>query len=218
MAATYQKADVGTIALLNLVQQKHHPRLILNDVRIGVLFAIAKVDDDGNKTGPAIKGYAGAPAGASVKNVSLKDRVVKDYDVEMLIDGDEWPHLPECVQVALLDHELTHIDPTGETDDLGRPKIKMREEDFIAWGFWEVIKRHGAAAMEHRALKRLEDKHGQLLLELPDLLKQEPLPVGGTVTISANGQEVGTMSGSEFSQIGQQVSQHLRTRGGKNKL
>ena len=210
MAATYQKADKATIALLNIVRDKHHPRLVAHDVRVGVLFAVAKVDEKtGEKTGPAIKGYAGAPAGAQVKTVSLKDRVVKEYDVEMLIDGDEWPHLPESVQVALLDHELTHIDPTGESDDLGRPKIKMREEDFIAWGFWEVIKRHGAAAMEHRALKRLEDQHGQLLLELPDLLKQEPLPMEGTVTISANGTEVGKMTSSEFSRIGQQVSQHL---------
>ena len=207
MPVTYELATPDTVALLHMVREKHHEKRGLDAVRFGVLLAHGPVDKYGIKSGPAIKGHAGAPAAAKVKSVPLKDRVTKEYDVEMILDGDEWPKLTESQQIAILDHELTHICLGNGTDDL--PKIKMREEDFIAWGFWEVIKRHGAAAMEHRALKRLEDQHGQLFLELPDLLKQEPLPMEGTVTISANGEEVGKMTASEFSRIGEEVSQHL---------
>ena len=42
----------------------------------------------------------------------------------------------------------------------------MREEDFIVWGFLEVVRRHGAAALEAKSVKNLIDQHGQLLLSV----------------------------------------------------
>lgn len=172
MSITYSLPPVTVTELVGQVMNDYHRRLIDWDVRVGVLMAYAAVDEDsGERIGTAIKGYVGAAA-AQVKIVSLKDRVTKGYDVEMLIDGDAWPELEDSVQTALIDHELTHILPKGETDDLGRPKLKLREEDFIAWGFWEVIRRHGPAAMEHRSLERLKDKHVQLMLENFDSQKE----------------------------------------------
>lgn len=53
-------------------------------------------------------------------------------------------------------------------DDLTRPTIKMRDEDFIVWGFVEVAARHGIAAIECRSIKQLMDEHGQILLALED--------------------------------------------------
>lgn len=169
--STYLLATKDTDELLKEVREKYHERLDDADVRIGIVMAYASVDEDtGEKKGPAIKGYAGAAAAAQVKSVPVKDRLTKKYDVELLIDGDLWNTLGRAEKIAILDHEMTHLLPTGGTDDLHRPKIKMREEDFIAWGFWEVIQRHGPAAMEHRALKTLADKHGQLLLHLAESL------------------------------------------------
>ena len=173
---TYTLASEATLALLTEVRAQYHSRLDEHDVKIGVLMAFATTDENtGERKGSAIRGYAGAPAGAQVKKVPTKDRLTKGYDVEMLIDGDEWPNMAETHRRALLDHELTHIETTGKVDDLGRPKLKMRPEDFIAWGFWEIIQRHGKAAMEHRALTILAEKHGQLLLGLdPTEEKKRP--------------------------------------------
>ena len=218
MATTYQLADEEILTLLQIVRDRYHPVLKANDVRIGVLMAIAGVDEDtGEKTGPAIKGYAGAEAAAQVKPVSLKDRVVKQYDVEILLDGDLWPKLTEPQQIAILDHEMTHIEPTGEVDDLLRPKVKMRKEDFVAWGFWEVIQRHGPAAMEHRALKALADKHGQLLLDLPESLRRESetSDQGGTVTISSAKGSVTVPAAEVMSHLGNQINEHLKSKRGK---
>ena len=95
----------------------------------------------------------------------------------MLIDGDNWPEMHIDVQTALIDHELTHIRPTGQTDDLRRPKIKMREEDFIVWGFLEVVQRHGANALEVRSVRKLIEKHGQLLLGMAGDESEEGISV-----------------------------------------
>ena len=165
MSKTYELPTRETLNLLEEVKKKYHKGLIDYDVQLGVIIVHAAVDEKtGERKGHAIKGHAGAPAAAQVKIVPLKDRLIKKFDVELLIDGDGWDDLTRQEQVALLDHELTHIMVTGEIDDLKRPVVKMRDEDFIVWGFLDVVRRHGAAALEAQSVKRLIDKHGQLLL------------------------------------------------------
>jgi hypothetical protein len=200
MPATYLRAPVQVTELLAKVQNRFHPRLDNAGVRIGVLMAFAGVKEDGSTEGFAIKGYGGAQAAAKIANVSLKDRVVKGYDAELILDGDTWPKRPEAQQIALLDHELTHIGLTGNIDDVGRPKLKLREEDFIVWGFLEVVQRHGAMALEAQSVKALIDQHGQLLLSIGDAgeaadggrmeravrqFRKTAKDIGGSVTISA---------------------------------
>jgi hypothetical protein len=166
MPKTYRIAPQEVVDLLESTRQKYHDER-LKRIKIGTIFAHAPVDEKtGQIKGTAIKGHAGAPAAACVKVVPLKDRLTKGYDVELLIDGDSWPKKTESQKIALLDHELTHIRPTGNTDDLMRPKIKMRDEDFIVWGFIEVAQRHGMAAVECQSVKHLIDEHGQILLPL----------------------------------------------------
>lgn len=66
--------------------------------------------------------------------------------------------------------------------------------------------------MEHRALKTLADKHGQLLLTLGDTFPPE-----ATVTISANGKDIGTVTATEFSQLGQEISAHRAAKAKRGK-
>lgn len=207
MPITFQRADEDVLDLIEGVKADYHPNLNIYDVKIGVIMAFGPINDEtGEKTGPAIKGYAGASAAACVKVVPLKDRLTKGYDAEMFLDGDEWPNLLEKEQIAILDHECTHLMPTGHTDDLGRPKIKLRKEDFIAWGFWSVIKKHGHAALEHKALKRLSDQHGQLLLDMG-------IPLGrdeSTITIQTPGTRPVTVTATKFAEIAKDVAKKRR--------
>jgi len=164
MGKTYALPADATIALLKEVREKYHPRLDAHDVKIGLIMAFPAIGKDGHATSPAISGYAGHAAAASVATVSTKDRLIKGYDVEILLDAERWNELSLAEQTAVLDHELTHIEPTGDKDDLDRPITKMRKEDFIAWGFEEIIKRHGFAAMESKAVCQLSKQFGQLAL------------------------------------------------------
>jgi hypothetical protein len=64
------------------------------------------------------------------------------------VDAYRWPELDELTQVAVLDHELTHLElvtddeGTVKYDDYGRPKLRMRLHDICHGWFSEVAKRH----------------------------------------------------------------------------
>lgn len=166
MPASYTAADGEVLDRLADVMRKHHPTLHEAGVRIGVLMACSD-------TGHAVT-HGGYPALATIKVISLKDRVLKGKDAELVLDLRAYEELTPAQQDALLDHELSHItlkkhwyvaikdadgEPTGETelkfdeDDLGRPKLASVKGDWSAGdGFESVCRRHGAAAIEFHNL------------------------------------------------------------------
>lgn len=150
--------------LLEEVAADFHPHLADAGVTVGLLLAVPKEGQEG----PALKLH-GYPALAVVKVNSLKDRVEGKPDCTVQLDGEAWKDLPDARRRAVLDHELTHVvvqrdaDGRVKTDDAGRPKLKLRLHDMQVGGFEEVVKRHGAAAVEadhyaglHRRMTQLE--------------------------------------------------------------
>ncbi|AWM38185.1 hypothetical protein GobsT_37030 [Gemmata obscuriglobus] len=166
MPTTYTIADDEVCALLAEVMGSWHQDLRDAGVKVACLFAA-------NDKGPALK-HGGYPVLACIKIVSLKDRVTKAHDAELLIDAGAWNDLRYGQRVATLDHELSHIrlknfwrrpvldrdnQPTGQTevgwesDDLGRPALKSVPGDWSAGdGFAAVVARHGRDAIEFRNL------------------------------------------------------------------
>ena len=167
MPATYSTADQDILDRLAEVMRSFHRPLYDAGVRVGVLLAASD-------TGHAVT-HGGYPALATIKVVSLKDRVHKQTDAELVIDSREWDELPGASRDALLDHELSHLElkkygyspvltadrePTGETqihferDDLDRPKLTSVKGDWNTGdGFAAVIARHGRAAVEFRNIE-----------------------------------------------------------------
>lgn len=153
MPTTYSQADDATMSLVTKTIADFHPELMKHDVIVGVLIAA-------NPDGPAVK-HAGYAAAAKIKIVPLKDRLTKGYDAEMLIDNDHWKDCRKEHKIALLDHELSHIEVARtrgggvKLDDLGRPKLKLLPGDIVqSDGFRDVVKRHGEYAPEVITLKK----------------------------------------------------------------
>jgi hypothetical protein len=166
MPTTFQIADTDVTESLGNVIAEWHRDLAETGVRIGVIFAT-------NPDGPAVT-HGGYPAFAKIKVVSLKDRVSKGYDAELLIDEGEWNSLSPAQRVALLDHEVTHLTlvplsekelkaargedpscPDWKLDDLGRPKLKTRPGDIVmSDGFTSVVGRHGENSIEYVNISR----------------------------------------------------------------
>ncbi len=153
MPISYWKADAEVCDLLATIMNEWHPDLVDADVKVGILFAL---HSDETKSSVSHGGY---PALATIKIVSLRDRVTKGYDAEMLVDGSMWATHKSEHKVAILDHELTHINvkrekpkkgakagdapPDFVLDDIGRPVLKLRKGDWNAGdGFKEVVQRH----------------------------------------------------------------------------
>ena len=147
MPTTYGMPDSEVTATLKTAIAKWHQELEKHSVKIGVLMA-------SNENGPAVK-HGGYAAAACVKAVPLKDRLTKHYDVEMLIDEAEWNSLTPAQRLALMDHELSHVLPTGKKDDLNRPKVKIVKADWnVGDGFKDVVQRHGESAIEAWNIRR----------------------------------------------------------------
>jgi hypothetical protein len=168
MATSYSEADDTILQCMTDVMREYHRDLADAGVRVGVLVAA------NDKEEPAVK-HGGYPAIATVKIVSLKDRVLKQRDAEVLLDKYAFDQLSPPQQDALFDHVLSHIqlksahreviedkfgEPTGETelrwktDDLDRPKLVAVKGDWSAGaGFELVCRRHREHAIEFYNLR-----------------------------------------------------------------
>ncbi len=156
--STYRQADKEVEHLATGLLKYYYPALVLVEVSIEYLFAHAKIDEQtGEAQGPAIK-HQGWPACATVKINSLKDRAAGCRDARIVVDGDEWPHWSKERRLAILHHELHHLelklDDEGQvrSDDLGRPLLKLKPHDFQMGGFYQIVKLHWAQAVEGQAV------------------------------------------------------------------
>ena len=162
----YQPAHDDHVDLLNRTMAKYHPHLVKAEVRVSLLAAYARIDDEGNETGPALK-HHGYPALAKARIVPHRDRVQGLADAEVTIDGNRFALLSQDEQIALLDHELEHLelvlDDEGriKSDDGGRPRLKCKLHDYRIEGFDSVAKRHGKHSQEVQQYRACFDERGQ---------------------------------------------------------
>ena len=158
MGATYEAADDGVMNLIYKVQKTLHKPHADAGVTIQAVMAHPPVDENGDATGPAIK-VRGHAVGARIRVTTLKQRAMGDKDLEIEIDDDGWDVLSYEETVALIDHELRHVDlKTKEgvlvRDDLGRPMFTKRYHDVEFGWFFDNARQHGAVSPEVRQLAR----------------------------------------------------------------
>lgn len=113
---------------LDDVLATHKRHLLEAGVRVYLLAAYGPRAKDGSLKGPAIK-HGGYAARGVTRIVPVKLRVAGLGDVEVVLDGDRWTELAYEEQLALIDHELTHVDlvlddESPVLDDAGRPKLR----------------------------------------------------------------------------------------------
>lgn len=173
--ATYQKADKELCQTVQDVMERFHGRLADAGVTVGVLLAHGPRDQNGDLVGPALN-HHGVPALATVTINSLRDRAAGMPDALMCIDGDQIDEWSYEELEALIDHELTHLEPRLDKDDnlkrddLERPALKRRHHDWQFGWFDEVAKRHGDNSPEVKQAKQLAESSGDLYqLHLPGL-------------------------------------------------
>ena len=135
MGTTFEYASEVRLVAAHAIE-RWHPDLWQSDIRY--VFRVA--DDPWTKSGKFV--YA---------KVSLVNGVNKllaeDADAVIVVDQLQWRALSRARRLALIDHELCHleiaVDGNGERIDQpnGRPKLALREHDFA--DFNAVVQRHG---------------------------------------------------------------------------
>lgn len=174
--------------------------LLSAGVKIDLVFAYGNRNDDGELTGPALS-KNGVTALGICRVVNLKDRAKGLGDAEIAIDGDWWEKASDEEKDAVIDHELYHIKLTGKTDDLGRPKIKMRKHDFDFGWFTVIALRHGIHSVEVKQAKAVMDNVGQFYWP----------GIAPTVTIESGGESV-TMAQGRFARISNELAAQKGTQ------
>jgi len=179
--STYKKASKEVLDRADAIIHENYPGLEAVGVRVDFLFAYAPVDKDDQPKGPAIK-HHGCPAAGKCRVVALKDRVKGHGDAEILLDGDQWPKWSLQRRNAIIDHELCHIQvvPDGnsglvKTDDIGRPKIRMRPHNFEFGWFTEIAERHGRSSLEVEQANRIKRTAGKIYFQ-PELFESVEMP------------------------------------------
>jgi hypothetical protein len=150
---TYALANDDLKETLAAVLDEYHPHLRDAQVSVDVLLAHASTDANGDTSGPALRlhGYACV---ATIRIVSLKDRVAGRGDAEMLVDGDRCDTWSDEQLRAIFDHELTHLElqvsdqGNVRRDDIDRPLLRIRRHDHQFGWFDSVARRHGKHSIE----------------------------------------------------------------------
>jgi hypothetical protein len=168
----YEQPAPQMLLLLDEVKRLYHGRLDDHGIKIDLLVAKAKCDKNGDTNGVALRLH-GYQANAIVRITSYKDRVLGRGDAEIVVDGDMWHLWSREQQMALLDHELEHIEPIVkdviddagmlksdlQRDDANRPKLRLKKHDFQVGWFDSVARRHGESSFEvSQARELLEDQ------------------------------------------------------------
>lgn len=180
MGSVYQKASKDVYDKAADLLVRHYAEVHASKLTIDFVFAYAATNDKGQPTGPAIM-HQGYPALGLCRVLSLKDRAMGRADVEITIDGDQWPEMSPEQQDALLDHELHHIqlrlNKVGklDTDDLGRPKVSIRKHDRQYGWFDAIAKRHGAASFEVQQANNLLLAAKSIYFEQGEFAFEQPL-------------------------------------------
>jgi hypothetical protein len=173
----YDHCPTEVSKMIEDAMNRWHPELSQARVEIRPLFALAY--SRSGEAIPAIK-VRGHAVLAKIKITSLEDRVRGLGDAKLLIDGARWERMGHNARLALLDHELEHLQvDEEELDDAGRPKLKMKHHDWEISGFDDVMKRQGENSIELQNVALLKERFAQLLIPFPDALlsaKLERIP------------------------------------------
>jgi hypothetical protein len=185
MSSTFERANKLIEGLVQKAIESYHPALTKEGVTVDCIIArrTVSVGADDTEERHCLK-RNGYPIDAKIQVTSLVDRARGIADAKLTIDGYEWNHATDRQRLALIDHELEHLDlvplkPTkkepnltgNKRDDLNRPMLKVRPHDWMLAGFKTVAERHGEHSHEALQCRNFRYEYAQLnFFGPPDLL------------------------------------------------
>ena len=167
----YEKVSpIDEKLLEDLLTEERYQFIKDYEVNVIMFFKYGKRDRDGVLKKPALV-KNGVPCAAQIRVISPFNRQTDNYDVKIIIDGDNWRDLTKEEKIAIIDHELTHLsivrDREGEpvmiNEESDKVKLKLIRDDIQMWGFNDIMIRHGANSQELQILQHLVNRYAPIL-------------------------------------------------------
>ncbi len=166
MATTYEECPKTVQTFASDVLREYHPNLYAAEVEIQYAFAMNAKDWPLKVRGQRVAG--------KVKIVNLEDRARGGPDAKITLDKGWWDEHDDAERRALLDHEHEHLlltkmrtDEEGalkfDTDDVGRPKLKMKNHDAECGVFFSVMERHQEKSVDFRVVQTIAKQARKLV-------------------------------------------------------
>ena len=116
-----------------------------------IRFAVLLVTNENTKTGEVLPVFKPLPY--RVKLNDIKDRLMKNVDVEVHIDMSYWSECSLEEKEALFDGALEHLEVVYKKDfpvyhDDGVIKLKLVHPDMVYVGYSIIAERHGVKSPE----------------------------------------------------------------------
>jgi hypothetical protein len=143
MPIVYEIADKNTTDLFNLVMNKAHKVLVDHKVRLSIM-EVRSLNKEGDSLGPSLKKNRTHVPG-KVRIVPLRERVNRDVEGEVYIDGEWWDGMVEKEKIAVADSLISYLtikydaDGIACLDDLDRVRLKLKGDDFTLFGHLQDI-------------------------------------------------------------------------------
>lgn len=154
MGTSYEDCDDDVREMLESLRAEFRPELDATEVTIRLQFAYG---EDGK---PALM-HRGAPALGLCKINGLRERAQGVADATIYLDGDRWPDLSPRRRVALLHHELHHVQLGKGRDAAGRPRLKCRKHDIEMGLFAEIARMYREDSVEWAVIDRADEMRRQ---------------------------------------------------------
>lgn len=154
MSKMYRKSGGDMSDLVQEVMKVYYTDLLEQNIKIDLIDAY---DSTG---GPAVTVH-GLPAAAAIRVLSLKDRIMDRGDVEITFDGYVVDGFTRNEKMALIDHELYHIetkrnkDGQIKYDDIGRVEYKLKPHDREFGWFDAIARRWGKDSQEYQQANKM---------------------------------------------------------------
>lgn len=164
----FENAEQQVRPYVDRLLEQYHSEIAQAQVQIGLIF-VSDFDKDENPI-PAIKLH-GAFAAGCISLINGVNAVFNPNQCQIQIDKLYWDNASEEVRLALVDHELEHLELVKDkngitvTDDRNRAKIKLKPDDFVLTGFMSVVRRHGPHAVEAQSVTNVYTQMHPVLLE-----------------------------------------------------
>lgn len=176
----YEEAMPDVYVLMEQVINEHFEeiRSVEPPLKITVLMA----GNGGESNEPCLK-HHGAACFALIRRSKPQDRAQNGPDVYIEIDENRWEESNERRRMAVLAHELRHVefklDKGGgvKRDIYERPVIRFVPDDWTLTGFEDVCEWYGEDAVEYQCVREVHGKLAQLglsFMSAEDMAESRP--------------------------------------------